>query len=230
MRIREFGAEERPREKLLERGAGALTSAELLAILLRSGTPQMNVMDVARELLRISGGSLSGVSALSIDKMSGIKGIGRIKAAGIAAAFEISRRFASEKSELRKVSITSPQMVYDLVMPFLKGLDHEECWILFLNRANYVISKEKLSLGGGDATVIDKKVIARKCLEKGARGIIVVHNHPSGNPYPGNADIQETEGLKKALDSLEISLVDHVVVCDDAFYSFTDGRMYGIGG
>lgn len=109
--------------------------------------------------------------------------------------------------------------------PLLKGLDHEECWILYLNRSNYVIAKEKLSTGGLSSTTFDTNMVVRKALEKKADGLIVVHNHPSGNPYPGSADLKQTAALKKAAGTFEISLMDHIVIADSCFYSFSEERI-----
>ncbi len=221
MKLKELNAKERPRERLLSNGAGALSNAELLAILLRTGSEQKNVLEIAQELLA-SAGNLTGLSAMSTERMTTINGIGFDKAVTIAAAFELGKRFAVEKSIPERISITSPSQIYALMQPMLKGLDHEECWIIFLNRSNFIISKEKLTTGGLTSTVIDSNMIIRKALEKKADGLVIVHNHPSGNPYPGSADLKQTATLKKAVDVFGISLIDHVIIADTCFYSFAD--------
>ena len=138
---------------------------------------------------------------------------------------ELGRRFSMEKISIEKVSITHARMVYNIMIPIMKGMSHEECWVLFLNRANFVTDKERMSSGGMTATVIDTKIIVHKALEKGSSGIILIHNHPSGNPNPGNADIVQTTRLREALKTFDISLVDHVIISDDRFFSFADERL-----
>lgn len=221
MKISDIKTEDRPRERLIMKGAAALSDAELLAILLRTGYGKANAIDLAYQLLE-DAGNLTGMAAMTVEKMSGTPGIGKNKASSIAAAFELGRRFSSEGPKTKKLTITGSGMVYDLMIPLLKGLDHEECWVIFLNRANRVITKEKTSMGGMHSTVMDTKSIVRRAIENKASGIILVHNHPSGNPYPGEADRTRTLQLKDAANALEISLLDHVVIADDCYYSFCD--------
>ncbi len=222
MKLKELSYDERPREKMMEKGASSLSNAELLAILLRTGTGEMNVVDVARKLLQTAGNKLNGIMTMPPAKLCEIKGIGSSKAVTIAAAFELGRRCSLETVIDRKNSISSPRDVYMLIAPDIRGLDHEECWGLFLNRANFVISKERLSSGGLDSTVMDVKTIVRKALERKATSLIIAHNHPSGSPMPGTCDIRETRNLKKALETCGISLTDHVIIADDSYYSFAD--------
>lgn len=211
-----------PREKMIEKGADALSNAELLAILLRTGTGKMNVIELARTVLKNAGGKLTGIMVMPPEKLCETDGIGMSKAVTIAAAFELGRRCALEPIIEKKYSITCPKDVCRLMLPIMRGLDHEECWGLFLNRANYVIGKECLSKGGLDSTVLDVKTIVRKALERKATSLIIVHNHPSGNPMPGSNDIKETGKLKKGLDTCGICLTDHVIIAEDSFYSFAD--------
>lgn len=222
MKIKDLCEDERPREKMIRKGAEALSNAELLAILLRTGTGKMNVIDVARELIRSGGGKLNGIAAMSADVLCSIKGIGPSKAVTIAAAFELGRRSASEPITSHHSAVSSPKDVFRMMLPTLRGLDHEECWVLFLNRANHLISKEKMSSGGLDSTTLDSHSIARKAIEKKACGIIIVHNHPSGSAMPGTADINSTKMLQKVLKTCGISLLDHVVIAEDSYYSFAD--------
>lgn len=222
MKIKELCAEERPREKMLAKGADALSNAELLAILIGSGTRKENVLEVANRLLAGSEGRLSGIAGMNSERMRLVDGIGPNKYATIAAAFELGRRCCLEDPGIEKVPVTSGEMVYRLMLPRMKGLDHEECWIIYLNRANYIVGKEMLSLGGLNATVIDTKQIVKKALDKHASGMIMVHNHPSGNPRPGQNDVIRTRMLKKAADTFDISLLDHIIFCDDRFFSFAD--------
>lgn len=225
MKLKDFCVDDRPREKMLEKGSGALSNAELLAIMLRTGTGEMNVVDLARELLRTAQGRINEVSAMTLEKLCSIKGIGPGKAVTIAAAFELGRRASAEQVVHDRRTISAPHDVFRLMLPYLRGLDHEECWVLFLNRANYVIGKERMSVGGLESTVMDTKTILRRAIERKASGVILVHNHPSGSAMPGQADIIRTGALKKALQACEIQLIDHVVIAEDSWYSFADEQL-----
>lgn len=225
MRLKDLCTDEMPREKMLAKGAVALTDTELLAILLRVGRNGMNVIDVARELLMSGDGTLAGIAEMSIEKLCAINGVGPSKAVAIAAAFELGRR-ASLKAALDSGgTLSSPKKVFEIMQPIIRHLDHEECWVLFLNRANRLISKEMISSGGLDSTIIDNKVIIRKAMEKKASAIILVHNHPSGNALPSRADINQTQMLNKALKTCDLSLLDHVIVTRDSYYSFADEEL-----
>lgn len=225
MKLKELNIEERPRERLIAKGSSALGNAELLAILLRTGSGNKNVLEMSHELLAAAG-SLTELSAMSIDKMQAIGGIGKNKAATVTAAFELGRRFAAEGSRSPCRAITNASQIFSMMFPVLKGIDHEECWILYLNRANHILYKEKVSTGGLSSTTIDTNSILRKAIEKKADGIILVHNHPSGNPQPGKADVVETERLKKAAETFSISMLDHVIISDSGYYSFADQMIY----
>lgn len=225
MKLKELNIEERPRERLIAKGSSALGNAELLAILLRTGSGNKNVLEMSHELLAAAG-SLTELSAMSIDKMQAIGGIGKNKAATVTAAFELGRRFAAEGSRSPCRAITNASQIFSIMFPILKGIDHEECWILYLNRANHILYKEKVSIGGLSSTTIDTNSILRKAIEKKADGIILVHNHPSGNPQPGKADVVETERLKKAAETFSISMLDHVIISDSGYYSFADQMIY----
>lgn len=225
MKIKELCKDERPREKMMEKGAASLSNAELLAILLRTGTGRMNVIDVARELLKSGGYKLNGIAGMAVERLCLIDGIGPSKAVTVAAAFELGRRCAAESIIDSRTSVSSPKIVFRMMLPLLRGLDHEECWVLFLNRANYLLAKERMSIGGIDSTILDSRTIVRKAIEKNACGIIVVHNHPSGSAIPGTADINSTKQLDKALKTCEISLLDHVIIAEDSYYSFADEEL-----
>ena len=208
MKIKDLFQDERPRERLLNHGAVSLSDVELLAVLLRTGTKQLNAVET--------------LASLSVDNLIQLNGMGPAKAAAIAAGFELGRRCAVSDVNTKRKSIASPTNVYRLMVPYMRTLDHEECWVLYLNRANHLICKDMMSSGGMESTIIDCKSIVRKALEKKASGLILVHNHPSGNPLPGVADIVQTRNLKRALAACDISLVDHVVIGTDSFYSFAD--------
>lgn len=224
MRMKDLCKDDRPREKMIQKGAESLSNAELLAILLRTGTGSKNVVDLARELLDSADKSLRELAGMSIEKLCEVNGVGQGKAVTVAAAFELGRRISYTDS-LERIYVSSPRVVFRIMAPNLKGLDHEECWVLFLNRANYILGKERMSVGGMDSTVIDVKTILRRALERKASGVILVHNHPSGNAMPGKADISQTASLKKALGICDIQLIDHVVVADGCWYSFADEQL-----
>ena len=222
MKIKDLFRDERPRERLLKNGAESLSNVELLAILLRTGTRKMNAIELARQLLEDSDGKIGGIASMSIDKLLKLSGVGPAKAAALAASFELGRRCAIENINTKRRSIASPAAVYRLMIPHMKTLDHEECWVLYLNRANHLIGKEMMSSGGLESTIMDCKSIVRRALEKKASGLILVHNHPSGSPLPGMADIKQTQSLKNALKTCDISLIDHVVIAESSYYSFAD--------
>ena len=225
MKIKELGMDDRPREKMAEKGLGALSNAELIATMVRTGSRRDNAVDISRMLLRSAGDSLITLSGMSVKQMCRTAGIGPGKAASVVAAFELGRRCAVESSTIDKVSITDPAMIYRHMLHLMKGLAHEECWVIYLNRANYILGKERLSSGGTSSTVIDVKMIIKNALEMLASGIILVHNHPSGNPQPGSCDIKQTGILKKAAETFDISLLDHIIIADDRFYSFAEERV-----
>ena len=229
MKIKDLQADERPREKMLSRGAGALSDGELLAVLLRNGTREFSALDLARKLLALADGRLGTLFNLSQDKMFSLPGIGPGKAACVIAAFELGRRFLQEESSATKSPVTTARRIYELMIPRLKGLRHEECWVLLLNSRFYPVGRLRASSGGANATVIDMKQIIRMALDKGAEAVVLIHNHPSGNPTPGPADIRETDRIRTGLAAVGLSLLDHLVVADDSFFSFADDRMYRAG-
>ena len=221
--IKTWDEEERPREKLMQQGVDCLTNAELLAILLQSGTTKMTAVDLARELFAHSEGRLDILARKGPAQLMAMEGIGPAKAAIVQAAFELARRMDAEVPE-DELTIRSSDTVARMMGPALRHLQHEECWILYLNRAHKLIGKEKISLGGIGSTVIDIKIIVKKAVDRLASGIILVHNHPSGNPLPSEQDRSQTDSLRKAAAVFDIALVDHVIIARKKFYSFSDER------
>ena len=226
MKIKELCADERPREKMFSKGAGAMSNAELLAILIGSGTKNQNVLEVANRLLATVEGDLSRIAAMDPSDVMAMDGIGRVRYTSIAAALELGKRCCLEARGIEKVPVCSPRTAYRLMIPVMKGLKHEEFWLILLNRANYVLRKEMVSRGGISSTVVDSKLIVKRALDTHATGVILVHNHPSGNPRPGREDLVQTKDIKKALGTFDISLVDHIIVCDDSLFSFADEEVY----
>lgn len=227
MKIKDLCESERPREKLLSMGAETLSNGELLAVLLRSGTADMSAVDLARTLLSRAGGKLGKLMTMSPGRMcEGVKGMGPAKAAVIAAARELGKRFIEENTTDGELSFTTPRQVFDLMLPVLKDLDHEECWAVLLNDSNYLIDRIRLTSGGIRSTLIDPRQILRMALEKNAGAVILVHNHPSGNPKPSAADVKSTDSLRLACSACSIALLDHVVISNDCFYSMADDCRY----
>ncbi len=220
--IKDWREEERPVEKLMARGAGALTNAELLAVLIHTGSGEKSAVALAGEILDLAGNSLRDLSNTSKERLLAVKGVGTTKLASLTAAFEIGRRMTSDSPATPTISC--PKDVAGYMAPHFAGLDHEECWVIYLNRSNRVISKECISTGGISSTVMDVKIISKRAIEKMASGIIITHNHPSGNLCPGEQDMKVTASLKEALALLDIALLDHVIMGDNGkYFSFSDG-------
>ena len=224
MRIKDMSPDDRPREKMCQRGAKSLSNAELLAVLLGSGTGGKNVTEIAQELMARAGGRLTLLGEMPLERLTRQKGIGEVRATLIAAALELGRRAFEEVTLLDKHPLSAPENVYRLMLPTLKNLDHEECWVLFLNPANLLTGREQISSGSMEAAGLDCRRILKKAIEKQCDSLILVHNHPSGIPEPSQSDILSTGQLRRSLASVNIRLLDHVIVCEDSFYSFAEER------
>lgn len=233
MKIQDICESERPREKMLIQGPRSMGNSELLAVLLRTGTRtgtgnsavSESAIDIANRLLSLAGGSLLKLAYMSPKEISSVPGIKTGKAVSIIAAMELGRRFMAESPGLNKLPMTDSGMIYDLMRPQLKGLRHEECWVVMLNNARYVVDKKMMTLGGSSSTTIDVKDIVKQALNANASAIVLVHNHPSGNPRPGKADMDETLALKQAAEAMDMLLLDHVIFCDDCYFSFSDEKV-----
>ncbi len=221
MSICSWKTDERPREKMNAAGVVSLNDSELLAVIINSGTKDKSAVDVARSLLGTAGNSLKSLSQFSLEQLCAIPGIGQAKASKILAAFALASRAESETSETSPV-IKSAQDVVQILGPMVRDLKHEECWVLYLNKGNRLISKERLSVGGIAATIIDQRIVIKKAIEKLASSIIIVHNHPSGNPRPGEMDRKMTQHLRDAASLLDIALLDHVIISGSRYYSFSE--------
>ena len=216
-----WAVEDRPREKVLARGVQYLSDVELLAVLLGSGTREMTAVELSRLILKEAGNNLQLLGRMGIEELIRIKGIGPAKAINILAALELGRRRTGMQPP-EKTPVKSSETVYKLFYPLMGDLEHEEFWLLMLNRANRVLGRYKVSQGGLSGTVIDTRIILKKALDNLASSIIVCHNHPSGNKQPSDADLKITEKLKKAAEMLEIKLLDHVIIADKSYFSFAD--------
>lgn len=219
--IKSWAAEDRPREKLLLKGKSALSEAELIALLIGSGTGSMSAVEVAKHVLQSVGNNLHDLARLSVKDLMKAKGIGEAKAVTIVAAMELGRR-RKEFEVVEKPKVSGSKEAFELVMRDLLDLGHEEFWVLLFNRANRLIKKKRVSEGGVSGTVADPKIIYKMALEELASGIIVVHNHPSGNLTASQSDIKLTAKLKEAGQVLEIQLLDHLIVAGNKYFSFAD--------
>jgi DNA repair protein RadC len=219
--IKALAEDDRPREKLLALGRHALSDAELIAILLRTGTRSETAIQLARRILSENSNSINEIARLGVSDLKKYKGIGLVKAIDIVTAFELGRR-RNESSAIEKVKITSSLIAYQLLEKRLADLPHEEFWVLILNRANQVMKEQYLSKGGIAGTVVDIRLICRSALENNASGVVIGHNHPSGQVLPSEQDKSITKKLKEALKMFEIALLDHIIVGDRKYYSFSD--------
>lgn len=219
--IKNWSQDDQPREKLLYKGKAALSDAELVAILIGSGNRNESAVDLCKRILASVDNNLSDLGKLSIKQLMEFKGIGEAKAISIAAALELGRRRRGEEA-LEKKKITSSKSVFELMQPLIGELQHEEFWIIYVNNSNKVIQKNQLSKGGITGTLVDVRLVLKNALEVGATGLILAHNHPSGTLKPSEADKQITNKLKVAAESLDIKVLDHLIITEKAYYSFAD--------
>ncbi len=218
--IKSWSMDDRPREKLIEKGPKSLSNAELVAILLGSGTKNESAVDLAKKILNYAQNNLLVLGKLGVDDLMQFKGIGQAKAVTLCSTFELVRRRKAVIEE--RVKISSAVDVFNELFPFISDLNHEEFWVLFLNRANVIVKKERISSGGITGTVVDQKIILKKALLNLASSIILVHNHPSGNLNPSIQDKKVTQKMKLACELLEINLLDHIIIAGNSYYSFAD--------
>jgi len=221
LKILSWAEEDRPREKLLLKGKSALSDAELIAILIGSGTKSLSAVDVGKMILTKADNNLNELARFSVKELQKIKGIGEAKAIAIVSALELGRR-RKETEFINKIKISCSNDIYELMKAELMDLPKEEFWVILLNRANRVIKKEQVSSGGISGTVADPKIIFKAALDQYASSIILVHNHPSGNLKPSQADINLTNKMKEAGKLLEIPVLDHIIFGDESYLSFAD--------
>ena len=219
--IKQWAKDDRPREKLLSKGADALSDSELIAILLTNGTREKSAVDLAKDILRAGKDNLNELGKLNVKELMKIKGIGEAKAITIVAALEIGRRRQAVASR-EKTVVTSSTDVAHYLQALLKDYRHEVFAVLFLNRANKINHFQVISEGGMTGTVADPRIILRKALEEDAVSIILCHNHPSGSLKPSRADEELTLKIKEAARYFDIKVLDHLIVSDDGYYSFAD--------
>ncbi|HNP48659.1 MAG TPA: DNA repair protein RadC [Bacteroidia bacterium] len=222
--IKSWAEEDRPREKLMQKGKHSLTDAELLAILIGSGNSEETAVELSRRILAQSGNSLLALGKMNASELMEFKGIGEAKAITIVAAMELSRRRKdTQEAELEKIS--SSNDIVSIFQSMLGDLQHEEFWVVYLNRGNKILAKKQLSSGGMSGTVVDPRMIFKSALDQKAQALILCHNHPSGTAKPSEADIRLTKNMVEAGKVLEISVLDHIIITQKAFYSFADEGM-----
>ena len=219
--ILSWAEEDRPREKLLLKGRTVLSDAELIAILIGSGTRSMSAVTLSKHILGSVENDLNALAKLSVKDLKKFNGIGEAKAISIVGALELGRR-RKESNQIVKPQIRSSEDAYKVIAPELMDQPTEQFWVIMLNRSNKVIHKRAISLGGVSGTVADPKVIFKKALDDLASGIILAHNHPSGNKKPSQADIDLTKKLQNSGKLLEIPILDHIIFTDDGYFSFAD--------
>jgi len=221
MTIKMWAKEDRPREKMLLKGRAVLSDSELIALLIGSGNNRQSAVDLSKAILNSVDNDLRKLSKLTVKELMKFNGVGEAKAISISAALELGRRkrAASRKEECR---ITTSRDVHELMLGYFEDLPHEEFWVVLLNRGNIVLDKKNISRGGVSGTVADPKIIFKLAIEHLASAIILCHNHPSGNLFPSEADIKLTKQMVESGNMLGIPVLDHLIISDKGFYSFTD--------
>lgn len=218
--IKSWAEDDRPREKLLYKGSAALSDAELIAILISSGNRELSAVELSQVILKDSGHNLAQLARFSLDELMTYKGIGQAKAITIVAALELGRRRRTQAMPNR-IKVTNSKVVYEQ-FHHLGDLNHEEFWILLLSRSNAVMDKQKISSGGVSGTVVDARLIFKTAIQRLASGVVLVHNHPSGNLQPSAADEKLTRRLKEGGALIDIAVLDHLIIADTGYFSFAD--------
>ncbi len=219
--IKEMDADARPREKALQRGFKSLSNAELLAIIFSTGIRGKSVIELSEDILNDNSGHLSKLTSLSVTEICRrYKGIGKAKAVTLLAALELGARSAADAMKMERVLLTDPDTAYKVMYPHLCHLSHEEFWVLYLNRRGEILRESKIGQGGTSSTVVDVKIIMQGALETLANSVMLFHNHPSGNLSPSQQDLTLTKNIKRACEIFSISLLDHIIITDNGYYSF----------
>jgi DNA repair protein RadC len=219
-----WAEEDRPREKMMLKGRNSLSDAELLAILIGTGTGSKSAVDLGRELLALCNGNLYEFGKLRLSQLCAVKGIGHSKAISVLAALELGRRRKDLRAEKRP-KITSSLKAYQELKSYFSDLMHEEFFVLYLNRANKVLQVKQLSIGGTSGTYVDPKIIFKNGMDLGASGIILAHNHPSGTLKPSEADRKLTKKIQQFGELIEMPVLDHLIIADNGYFSFSDQEL-----
>jgi len=222
--IKNWNQDDRPREKLLSKGRGVLSNSELIAILIGSGSREETAVDLSKRILAGVHNNLNKLGKMTVKELMQFKGIGEAKAVTIAAALELGRRRSNEETvQLKKIN--SSKAAFELLQPIIGELPHEEFWSIYLNNSNKVLQTSQLSKGGITGTLVDVRLVFKTALQLGAVAVILGHNHPSGTLVPSNADKALTVKLKSAGESLDIKVLDHVIVTENSYFSFADENL-----
>ena len=224
LNIKSWAEEDRPREKLMGKGRQILSEAELIAILIGSGSRSETAVELSKRILSTVENNLNELGKLGVKELTKFKGIGEAKAISIVAALELGRR-RKDTEVVKREKITTSKDAYDSLKGKMSDLPYEEFWLIILNRANAIVKKELISRGGVAGTVVDTKIIFKTAVEHYASSIIICHNHPSGNLKPSEADIRITKNIKEAGKIMEIPLIDHLILSENGYYSFADEGM-----
>ncbi|PCI06997.1 MAG: hypothetical protein COB73_08980 [Flavobacteriaceae bacterium] len=219
--IKHWNEDDRPREKLLRKGKAVLSDAELVAILIGSGNRSESAVDLSKRILASVGNNLNALAKLSVNNLIEFKGIGEAKAISIITALELGRRRRLEEALVRP-KMNSSKAVFEIMQPIIGDLQHEEFWVLYLNNSNAIVSKIQLSKGGITGTLVDTRLLFKKAMEVSAVAIILAHNHPSGTLNPSVADKKLTQKIKVAGATLDIKVLDHLIITEKAYFSFAD--------
>ncbi len=222
--IKNWSDDDKPREKLVQKGKSVLSDAELIAILIGSGSRNESAVELSKRILASVNNNLNELGTLSVQKLMQFKGIGEAKAVTIVAALEIGRRRRGEEAQ-KVTKIASSKHVFDLLQPILGELPHEEFWVVYLNNSNKVLHVSQQSKGSITGTLVDVRLIMKEALELGAVAIILAHNHPSGTLKASEADKQITQKIKNAAVGLDIKVLDHLIITKDDYFSFADDNM-----
>jgi len=219
--IKSWAIEDRPREKLILQGKGVLTDAELIAILIGSGTKKESAVELSKRILNSVHNNINELAALTFEQLKEFKGIGEARAVSIITALELGKRRHFEIVEQKPI-IRGSKEVFQIMLPIIGELQHEEFWVLYLNNSNKVIAKEQLSKGGITATMVDVRLLFKKAVSLATVGVIVCHNHPSGKLTPSKSDELLTQKIKEAGQTLDIKLLDHLIITQKDYFSFAD--------
>lgn len=222
--MKTWSADDRPREKLIQKGRAQLSTAELLAVILGSGSRSESALQLSQRILKSVDQDLHQLARLDVDQLMKFRGIGEAKAVSIVSAMELGRRKLKFEGK-RSPVISSSQLAFEIASPHLLDLNHEEFWIILLNRANKLIELKNVSKGGVSGTIADAKLIFQAALSKLASSMIVCHNHPSGNLKPSKADIKLTRKLIEGGKNLDIAVLDHLILGNNSYFSFADEGM-----
>lgn len=223
--IHQWAEDDRPREKFLLKGKAALSDSELLAILIGSGARNESAVQLCQRILASAENNLNTLGKMSVSQLMQFKGVGEAKAIAIASALELGRRRRVEEA-VEHMKITSSKAVFEIMQPIIGELPHEEFWVLYLNNSNKVMYKAQLSKGGITGTVVDIRLLFKMALEQNATAVLLTHNHPSGKLLASEADIQITKKIKEAGKTLEINVLDHIIITENGYLSFQDAGIF----